>query len=84
MIKSRELKSSKPLKRAQEDRMREQGYLTVADTARLAGVNRQSVNLWIEKRSIKTTRVGLRIYVERASLETYLGPEGARALLAGT
>jgi len=72
------------LKRPQEDRMREQGFLTIAETARLAGVNRQTVNLWIEKESIKATQVGLRIYVQRASLVTYLGPDGAKALLAGT
>jgi len=78
------MKSSKPLKRPQEARMREQGFITVAETARLAGVNRQTVNLWIEKGSIKTIRVGLRIYVVQASLVKYLGPEGAQALLAGT
>ena len=78
------LKSSKPLKRAQEDRMREQGFLSVAETARLAGVNRQTVNLWIAKGAITSTNVGLRVYVIRASLVTYLGPDGAKALLAGT
>ena len=74
----------KPLQHAQEDRMRAQGYLTVAETARLAGVNRQSVNLWIAKGAIQHTRVGLRIYIVKASLVAYLGPDGAKALLDAT
>ena len=81
------MKSSNPVRKPkqheQEDRMREQGYLSVAETARIAGVNRQTVNFWIQKGAIQITRVGpRRLYVLKSSLVTYLGPEGAKVLLA--
>ena len=74
----------KPMKREQEERMRAQGFITVAETARLAGVNRQTVNLWIDKSHVESITVGQRIYIVRDSLAEYLGPVGAKALLAGT
>jgi DNA-binding XRE family transcriptional regulator len=72
-----------PPRRLQEERMRAKGYMTVADVAAVAGVNRQTVNLWLAKGALTSIHVAERIYIEKKSLETYLGPEGVRAL-AGT
>jgi DNA-binding XRE family transcriptional regulator len=76
-------KEKKPPRRLQEDRMRANGYMTVVDVATFAGVNRQTVNLWLDKGAVKSIRVAERIYITRASLEAYLGPDGVKAL-AGT
>jgi hypothetical protein len=72
-------KAQKHLKRGQDDLMREQGYMPVAAVAKQCGVTRATVDLWM-KSHVEFTRVGLRIYVKRASLESFLGPEGAKML----
>lgn len=79
---TKEKKQPRPPRRLQEDLMRAKGYMTVVDVATFAGVNRQTVNLWLEKGAIKSIRVAERIYITRASLEAYLGPEGVKALAA--
>ena len=76
-------KAQRHLKRGQDDLMREQGYMPVAAVAKQCGVTRATVDLWM-KSHVEFTRVGLRIYVKRASLEAFLGPEGAKMLEAAT
>ena len=73
----------KPLKRGQDDKMRAQGFLPVSAVAKQCGVTRATVDLWM-KEHIESTRVGMRIYIKRASLEAFLGPEGAKMLEPAT
>ena len=77
-------KAQKHLKRGQDDLMREQGYMPVAAVAKQCGVTRATVDLWARNGKVFTTRVGLRIYIQRASLEVFLGPEGTKMLEAAT
>ena len=80
----RKPKEKKPLHRGQDDRMREQGFLPVSAVASQCGVTRATIDLWMRDGHVEFTRVGLRIYVKRASLESFLGPEGAKMLEAAT
>jgi excisionase family DNA binding protein len=59
------------------------GYMTVAEVAKICGVTRQTVNLWIQKKVIAAVKVGYRVYIERKSLLKYLGPDAARILAVG-
>ena len=76
-------KAQKHLKRGQDDLMREQGYMPVAAVAKQCGVTRATVDLWM-KGHVEFTRVGLRIYVKRASLESFLGEQGKKMLESAT
>ena len=67
-------------KRGQHELMSARGYLAVSTVARLCGVTRAAVGLWLEQGHVASTRVGLRIYVQRKSLESFLGSEGAKML----
>ena len=60
--------------------MREQGFLSVSAVAQQCGVTRASVDLWIKNGHVEHTRVGLRIYIQRKSLEEFLGPDGKKML----
>ena len=56
------------------------GYLTLQDTARICGVTRMAVGFWVRDRKVLALRVRRRVYVERASLASYLGAEAAEKL----
>ncbi len=77
-------KQPKKLKRGQDDLMGERGFMSVASVAKQCGVTVMTVRLWLEKEHITGTRVGLRVYIERASLEKFLGPQGVKMLEALT
>ena len=70
----------KQLKRGQDDLMREQGYMPVVAVAKQCGVTRASVELWVKNGHIQFTRVGLRVYIDRASLVKFLGVQGSKLL----
>lgn len=72
-------KKQQPLHREQDDLMRSRGFLPVPEVAQKCGVTRATVDLWMRKH-IKFTRVGMRIYIQRKSLEAFLGPDGAKML----
>lgn len=71
------------LTRALDSTMGNSGYMTVAEVAKICGVTRQTVNLWIQKKVIAAVKVGYRVYIERKSLLKYLGPDAARILAVG-
>jgi hypothetical protein len=73
-------KTATPLKRGQDEKMREQGFLPVSAVAKQCGVTRASVDLWMKNGHVEHTRVGLRIYIERKSLEAFLGVDGSKML----
>jgi len=79
-------RTGKPaLTRVQDQLMRKRGYLSISTIARQCGVTRATVDLWLKQEPprVRYTRVGLRIFVERRSLEQFLGPEGSKMLDAG-
>jgi hypothetical protein len=39
-----------------------------------------TVRLWMQNGHVESTRVGLRVYIKRESLENFLGDEGATML----
>ena len=57
------------------------GYMTLSQVAGACGVTRAAVSTWIKDGKLKALRVRRRVYVTRASLVEYLGPEAARRLL---
>ena len=73
-------KTKKPLRREQDELMRARGFLPVAEVAAQCGVTRAAVDIWMSKGHIRSTRVGLRVYIQRSSLEDFLGPDGATML----
>ena len=77
-------KPRKQLKRGQDDLMRERGFMSIAAVAKQCGVTVMTVRLWVQNGHIVETRVGLRVYIQRASLEKFLGPEGAKMLEPAT
>ena len=77
-------KEQRHLKRGQDSLMREQGYMPVAAVAKQCGVTRATVDLWARNGKVATTRVGMRIYVQRKSLEEFLGEQGKKMLEAAT
>ena len=56
--------------------------MTLYQVAEVCGVTRAAVSTWIKDGKLKALRVRRRVYVARASLVEYLGPEAARRLLA--
>ena len=72
---------TKPLKRGQDAMMQARGYIPISAVSKQCGVTRATVNLWAKK-YVASTRVGTRIYLSRASLAQFLGPEGATLLEA--
>jgi len=72
--------STKQPKRGQNAIMQARGYLAVSTVAKMCGVTRAAVGLWLAQGHVGFTRVGMRIYVQRKSLEAFLGVEGAKML----
>ena len=54
--------------------MEERGYVTPKRAAALAGRHVVTIYEWMLHGKIKWTHVGRRRYIERASLDAYLGP----------
>ena len=73
-------RKKKPLQRGQDSLMLAQGYLSVSAVSVQCGVTRATVDLWARNGKVTTTRVGMRVYVQRKSLEEFLGEQGKKML----
>jgi excisionase family DNA binding protein len=74
----------KQLKRGQDGLMGDRGFLSIAAVAKQCGVTVMTVRLWVKNGHVDETRVGMRVYIQRKSLEAFLGPEGQKMLEPAT